>query len=408
MSSIVLSCAPVAFTPKYDYGYLYDSNQKVISPDFKIFHHSSDSSTLFFEIDSEDILYEKIYGDSIYFAKILMKYSLFSDDNLKNLTDSGTVEFVNYGSNNSATYIQACAKIKIPEGDNYFLRIKFRDENKDLNIANSILIDKRINNNNQYYKLSTNGRVIFNQTISLNSTLTIEKSQIIKPNEFEIEYSSSQFLMNPPPFVEAYKQNINFDIDSSRLISFVNNKVEISNYTKLNRFRFYSDSTSSYNYFYAFDKSYPKITEINEFLEPTRYISTTKEYKSISAAVVPKKAIDAFWLKMGKSEDKAKNMIREYYSRVESANENFTSYKEGWKTDKGIIWIIYGKPTSITKSDVKETWTYGEANNILSVRFDFYRAVNNLSTNDYEMVRNSEYKNNWYRAVDLWRQGKIY
>ena len=88
-------------------------------------------------------------------------------------------------------------------------------------------------------------------------------------------------------------------------------------------------------------------------------------------------------------------------------NKFFTSYKEGWKTDRGIIYIIYGIPNSIRKDAGSEVWLYGEENNVLSVQFRFYQTERSNISNHYEMVRNSDYKNNWYRQVDLWRQGKI-
>ena len=34
------------------------------------------------------------------------------------------------------------------------------------------------------------------------------------------------------------------------------------------------------------------------------------------------------------------NLIKTYYSKVEKANEMFTSHLEGWKTDRGMISII--------------------------------------------------------------------
>jgi hypothetical protein len=113
-------------------------------------------------------------------------------------------------------------------------------------------------------------------------------------------------------------------------------------------------------------------------------------------------------MKLGKEPERAQKMIREYYRRVELSNRWFTSYKAGWKTDRGIIFIVYGEPTTIYKSINSETWVYGEENNILSIKFNFNLMDNPMSENDYELKRNSDWKNNWYRAVDSWRQAKIY
>jgi GWxTD domain-containing protein len=96
------------------------------------------------------------------------------------------------------------------------------------------------------------------------------------------------------------------------------------------------------------------MNEITELIDPIRYISTSTEYKNLKAAVNPKKGLDAFWLKLGKNEENSKELLKKYYRRIETANQFFTSYKEGWKTDRGIIYIIYGVPNSIRKNEDQE------------------------------------------------------
>ena len=143
-------------------------------------------------------------------------------------------------------------------------------------------------------------------------------------------------------------------------------------------------------------------------IEPLRYITTTKEYNQLKNAANIKREIDNFWLKIGGSAEKAEKMLRLYYQRVQMANEKFTSFKEGWKTDRGIIYIVYGQPTNIYKGISSETWVYGEENNILSIKFQFNRKTDARTNNRFDLIRNPDFKNNWYRAVDQWRQGKVF
>ena len=119
------------------------------------------------------------------------------------------------------------------------------------------------------------------------------------------------------------------------------------------------------------------------------------------------KAFEDFWLKLGKNQATARFMIKEYYERVETANSHFTSFKEGWKTDRGIVYIVYGHPYEIIKIGDTETWLYGEENNILSVKFQFNKVNSSWSNNEFRLARDESLKNNWYRAVDVWRQGKV-
>ena len=85
--------------------------------------------------------------------------------------------------------------------------------------------------------------------------------------------------------------------------------------------------------------------------------------------------------------ERARTLIREFYTRVESANNYFTSYLEGWKTDRGIIYIIYGVPNVVYKNKDYENWIYGEENNMMSINFTFHRVNNPASNNDFSLSR---------------------
>ena len=101
-------------------------------------------------------------------------------------------------------------------------------------------------------------------------------------------------------------------------------------------------------------------------------------------------------------------MIRKYYNRMQDANLYFTSYLEGWKTDRGMIYLIYGTPNTIIRNANSETWTYGEENNINSLQYTFSRVDNPFTDNDFTLERSGVYKQSWYVAVDIWRQGRTY
>lgn len=406
--SFVWACSTSSTSTRYDYTYLYDKEQKIIKPKLSVFHSERDSSTLFFELNSTDILYSKLKNKDSSIARIWVKYRLFSDDASKTLVDSTTQPLINYGANGVNNNLQAYVKFKTEVGKQYLLELRFRDANKDLNIARQLKVDKRKNNNQQYFLFKAGDQVIFNQQVSSANGISILKSPLVSSNNFSLNTSTKSFSMTPPPFVEAYFNSNEISSDFLKEVTFENNKAFIDNYQTINWLGATTDSSQSSAYFYHFYEGFPEITKLEQMVEPIRYISTSSEYKSIKAAINPKKAIDAFWLKLGREEQRTKDMIKEYYSRVENANLHFTSYKEGWKTDRGIIHIIYGKPTNIYKTVDSETWIYGEENNILSTKFTFYKKNNFMSGNDFELIRNPEYKNAWYRAVDLWRQAKVY
>jgi GWxTD domain-containing protein len=58
--------------------------------------------------------------------------------------------------------------------------------------------------------------------------------------------------------------------------------------------------------------------------------------------------IEQFWLRRSPTPDSPENTFREeHYRRIAYANEHFASGMAGWRTDRGRIYIIWGKPDDI-------------------------------------------------------------
>jgi GWxTD domain-containing protein len=81
------------------------------------------------------------------------------------------------------------------------------------------------------------------------------------------------------------------------------------------------------------------------------YIITDEErksFKSLSNDDERESFIENFWLRRNPNPDSPDNEYREeHYRRIAYANEHFAAGKPGWKTDRGHIYISFGKPDSI-------------------------------------------------------------
>jgi GWxTD domain-containing protein len=81
------------------------------------------------------------------------------------------------------------------------------------------------------------------------------------------------------------------------------------------------------------------------------YIITDEEskaFKNLSNDEERDAFIEQFWLRRNPTPDSPENEFREeHYRRIAYANEHFAAGKPGWKTDRGHIYIAYGKPDSI-------------------------------------------------------------
>jgi len=73
-----------------------------------------------------------------------------------------------------------------------------------------------------------------------------------------------------------------------------------------------------------------------------------KAFKSLSNDEEREAFIEQFWLRRNPNPDSPENEFREeHYRRIAYANEHFAAGKPGWKTDRGHIYIAFGKPDSI-------------------------------------------------------------
>lgn len=89
------------------------------------------------------------------------------------------------------------------------------------------------------------------------------------------------------------------------------------------------------------------------------YVITDEErkaFKKLATDDERERFIEEFWRRRDPDPDTDENEFKEeYYERIAYANEHFASGIPGWKTDRGRMWIMYGKP------DGRETHPMGGA-----------------------------------------------
>src|SRR3954467_9407914 len=85
--------------------------------------------------------------------------------------------------------------------------------------------------------------------------------------------------------------------------------------------------------------------------EDVRYIISDEEqkaFKMLSNDEERDNFIEAFWQRRDPTPDTEENEYKEeHYQRIAYANEHFAAGVPGWKTDRGRIYIVFGKPDEI-------------------------------------------------------------
>jgi GWxTD domain-containing protein len=178
----------------------------------------------------------------------------------------------------------------------------------------------------------------------------------------------------------------------------------------------YTESKSfSENYFYVIREDsnalsgitllrtfpyYPKQKVLQELTFSMQYILNEPEKKALKNSTNLRESFNSFWLKTYSTQFRARNAIRYYYNWVEQANNFFTDFKQGWKTDRGMMYIVYGGPDEVYRSDSKEEWFYDDGPG-----FEFSIISTFFSPRTYSLRRNIDLESLWYKSIASIRRG---
>jgi GWxTD domain-containing protein len=134
---------------------------------------------------------------------------------------------------------------------------------------------------------------------------------------------------------------------------------------------------------------------LNKEFEYARYIALDDEvsrFEHLTDLNAKKKFIYEFWKHRDPDPTTTENELKnEYLARVEYANQNFhAGTKEGWRTDRGRVYIMYGPPDDLERHpneiDTKayEVWHYHNIQG--GVEFDF---IDKSGFSDYILVNST-------------------
>lgn len=163
-----------------------------------------------------------------------------------------------------------------------------------------------------------------------------------------------------------------------------------------------TDSTAKEGVFMGFyGADFPSLSRVADLVLATRYITKNEEYLKMTSASNIKMALDEYWLARNKKETEAKRLISLYYNRMKEANRRFSTVKEGWKSDMGMIYTIFGKPQIVRKFKDKTVWYYSHGNGRNPVEFLFLNYGN-----QFILDRSSTLREPWNGEIMNWRLGR--
>lgn len=131
------------------------------------------------------------------------------------------------------------------------------------------------------------------------------------------------------------------------------------------------------------------MSDISKAIKQLRYVAYQKDLDPIEDARTDEdkfELFEAFWKQLDPTPGTERNeAFDEFYGRVQYANKTFRSYSEGWMTDKGMVYCIFGPPATAERSNgygdgrIYERWTYASNREFLF--------VDNSGFGDFRLVR---------------------
>jgi GWxTD domain-containing protein len=390
---------------------VYNPSQLSLHPDYTLFHESDDFSILYIRVYPAELRFNQANEDSEYRALLSIHYRLIQLDTPGAegaVLDSASVTYKLGVREERRPAFFASLSIPVHSGKRYLLRLQVEDLNRGSIGLEYLYVDKRTIYSAQNYKVVSlqSGYPKFMRFFMPGERFNVRHRGPDMDSIYVDYFSLGSELPRPPITASA-----DYTLKRTPDTSYVFPMLDTAYYNLRQKGMYFvrvdpkqEEGLSLFN----FGGSFPQVRTPDELMEPLFYLATLAEYRDLRKESNRKLAVDNYWLKMGNSMEKSRELIRIYYNRVVYSNLYFTSNKEGWKTDQGMIFILFGPPSRIQMTLTGERWFYfaRRRNNPIEFRFD--RKPDAWSNQILVWVKTTDSQMFWNEAVRSWRNGKVY
>ena len=401
-----------------DLSYLYNPTKNPINPQYNIINKTDELSELSVRFSTSDLFFSEANPQGVATASILITVKLYSISQGKALADTAVLDLSIVKDTGRQEYVYNLP-LKVEKGVEYVAEVKILDRLR-LIVAQDFVEFNTLSYNNRY-----NFRVEchFDKNELFSSVLRIDEYVNLLYSRGHIDslyisfYKSFREVPDPPSMLLPEKtldydplQFVAIPYSDSLPMMFPKEGIYLCSIA-----RNIKDGFTFLN----LGSTYPKVTTPEKMIEPLIYLTSQDELAELKSAAKPKAALDDFWIKCGGNVDKARELIRIFYTRVLYSNYYFTSYKDGWRSERGMIYIIYGPPDKVYKTADGESWGYKKpvikskwggryAVTDSYLFFNFKKRENVFSDNDFYLSRSETLVTFWDKAIASWRKGIVF
>ncbi|MCF8378083.1 MAG: GWxTD domain-containing protein [Bacteroidales bacterium] len=411
VTAVFTSCTTSLNTPKKEMNLadIYNPSRYSLHPDYSVYNVNDSNTVVYLRIFPAELLFNQANEEGKSLARFSITYKLwqYDENKLKTiLSDSARIDKTLDQETVRNTYFSALP-LKTKSDFRYILQINIKDELRLTQSRSYLIVDKTDPYNRQNFQLlSTNAYPAFTYIFRKNERFLIKYNKE-EYDSIVVDYYNLDRTLPRPIFSTAPEIRMRSFPDSSWMLPYTDTSTFSLERPGIYMFKMEKEAKSGLTV-YNFGENFPNLKNANDMLGPLVYLSSSAEFRDLRLKPNRKLAIDNYWLDIAGNKDDARELIRVYYNRVLFSNLYFSSYKEGWKTDRGMVYIIFGAPDLLEKNPDEEIWIYRTKKSSSKIEFRFVRNNSPLSPEDFEMDRNSSSSALWAEAVESWKRGKIY
>jgi GWxTD domain-containing protein len=404
------------YDPK-DLSYLYNPLKNSINPRYNIFNQNPETSILSIKFFKTDLFFSEANPTGQPLAQLFLSIRLFNITQGRLLADTAYFD-LNVARDPKKNEYLYRIPLKVEKATEYVVEIKVMDKIRQMMVQAFVPFNtlSDLNMYNFYVRGHFGRNELMKPVVRKDEYLNLVYGKqadslyisVFKPYQ-EFPYPPSMVLPEKPGATDP-DTVVAVSYSDTLPLMFPRRGIYFCSVA-----RGVNEGYSIFN----FGPEFPNMTTPEEMMEPLAYLANTDEMAAIKDDPKPKMALDGFWLKCGGNVEKARELIRIYYTRVLYANYYFTSYKEGWRSDRGMIYILYGPPDKLYKSTDEERWGYrmpvvksswGTRYSVQDnyLYFSFKKRPNRFSDNDYSLSRSETVITYWDQAVLAWRKGVVF
>lgn len=401
-----------------DVSYIYNPTKNRINPRYNITNQSDTRSVLSIKFFASDLYFTEANPQGVPSASMKITVRFYNISQGKVLTDTASLDLNIVKIQGKPDYIYNIP-FDVEKGNEYMVEIRTFDKLRLLVIHafvpfNTMSVYNRYN----FTVVSHFSKAkIFNPVLRVNDFINLIYRREPVDSLYISYYRPFTEIPDPPSMILPEKT---LDYEPERIVAIAYSDTLPMMFPKQGIYlcsvkRGLKDGYTIYN----MGDDYPTMTTPEVMIEPLAYLANEDEMAELRSAQNPKLALDNFWIKIGGNVEKARELIRIYYTRVLYSNYYFTSYKQGWMTERGMIYVIYGPPDKIYKSDEEEIWGYKKPvvksswGGRYSVKqeylyFTFKHRNSVFTDNDFYLSRSETLVTNWDQAILSWRKGIVF